>query len=332
MPQENLSLIVKDQRVDTNTKNGRTVLCIQGPGHAHSSAIIIDLQKFLCSVLFYHVDATFHEPYNLLYKVERHYKIARGRTLIYQLSASLIKRLAPPAIARTEREKYLAKLAAARKITRFDLAIAVVVLLDFVLTYVDSVTRWLYVGIIDLLLSALLLALLMGWSAMRPLLGRLMLAGLVAGICELFTDASGQQLVHSLIYPPGELSLWASPIYMPLTWMITLTYLGYLGWRTRALLGWRFAILLCGLVGAIDIPLFEEMSYHGGWWRYMPARLMLGHTPAYVSLFEGLVVAALPLVFDRIERRPWFEAAVVGVMIGIWMAIAALTAWLLLGL
>jgi hypothetical protein len=58
---------------------------------------------------------------------------------------------------------------------------------------------------------------------------------------------------------------------------------------------------------------------------------MLGHTPAYVSLFEGLVVAALPLVFNRIERRSGFEVAVIGGIIGFWMAIAALTAWLLLG-
>jgi len=251
--------------------------------------------------------------------------------MIHQLSASLIKRLAPPAMARTERERNLAQLAAARRITRFDLAVAVVILLDFVLTYVDSVTKWIYVGFIDLLLSAILLALLIGGRAMRPLLGRLMLAGLVAGICELFTDAAGQRLVHSLIYPPGELTLWASPIYMPLTWMVTLTYLGYLGWRLYALFGWRVAILLCGLVGAIDIPLFEELSYNGGWWQYMPAHLMLGHTPAYVSLFEGLVVAALPLVFNRIERRSWFEVAVIGGIIGFWMAIAALAAWLLLG-
>ncbi len=251
--------------------------------------------------------------------------------MIHHLSTSLIKRLPPPTIARTEREKDLAQLAAARKITRLDLAIAIVVLLDFVLTYIDSVTKWWYVGVIDLLLSALLLALLIGWHAVRPLLGRLMLAGLVAGICELFTDASGQQLVHSLSYPPGELTIWASPIYMPLTWMVTLTYLGYLGWRLRALLGWRFAILLCGLLGAIDIPLFEEISYYGGWWRYMPTHLMLGHTPAYVSLFEGLIVATLPLLLDRVERRSWLETAAVGVVIGIWMAIAALTAWLLLG-
>lgn len=158
-----------------------------------------------------------------------------------------------------------------------------------------------------------------------------MFAGLIAGVCELFTDVSGQQVVHSLIYPAGELTIWASPVYMPITWMVTLTYLGYFSWRLRALQGWRLAILFCGLVGAIEIPLFEEMSYYGGWWRYVPVHLMVGHTPIYVSLFEGLVIAALPLLFYRIERRSWLQVAVVGVIIGAWIAIVALVAWILLG-
>jgi hypothetical protein len=251
--------------------------------------------------------------------------------MIHQVSALLLKRLPPPVKARTKRENYLAQLAAASKITSLDLAIAIVVLLDFVFTYVDSVTKWWYVGIIDLILSALLLVMLIGGRAVRPLLARLMLVGLVAGMCELFTDASGQQLVHSLIYPPGEWTIWTSPIYVPLTWMVTLTYLGYLGWRMRALFGWRFAILICGLVGAIDIPLFEEMSYYGGWWRYAPTHLMLGHTPAYVSLFEALIIASLPLLFVRLERRSWLVTVAMGVLIGIWMAISAAIAWLLLG-
>jgi hypothetical protein len=153
----------------------------------------------------------------------------------------------------------------------------------------------------------------------------------VCRICELFTDASGQQLVHSLIYPSGGLTIWASPIYMPLTRMVTLTYLGYLSWRLQAILEWRVATLLCGLVGAIEIPLFEEMSYYGGWWRYAPVPLMVGHTPLYVSLFEGLVVAALPMVFYRIERRSWLAVVALGVVIGTWIAIAALLAWILLG-
>ncbi len=251
--------------------------------------------------------------------------------MLQQLSASLIKLLEPPKVVYTRTEKYLAESAGIRRITWFDLAIATVVLLDFILTFTDSLTKWGYVGAIDVLLSVLLFALLIGVRTMRPLLGRLMLVGLIAGICELFTDASGQQVAHSLIYPAGGLTIWASPIYMPLSWMVTLTYLGYFAWRLRALLGWRMATLLCGLVGALEIPLFEEMSYYGGWWRYVPVHLMAGHTPVYVSVFEGLVIAALPLLFYRIERRSWLEVIAMGVVIGAWMAIAALGAWLLLG-
>lgn len=251
--------------------------------------------------------------------------------MIHQLSTSLIKRLAPPGEARTESEKYLAQGATVRRFTRFDLAIAVVILLDFVSAFTDSITRWWYVGAIELFLSVLLCVLLIGLRTMRPLLGRLMLAGLIAGICELFTDASGRQIVHSLIYPPGELTIWASPIYMPLTWMVTLTYLGYVCWRLRGLLGGRMATLLCGLVGAFVIPIYEEMAFYGGWWRYAPVHLMVGHTPVYVILFEGLVVAALPLLYYRIERRSWLEVIAVGVVVGAWIAFAALIAWLVLG-
>jgi hypothetical protein len=232
---------------------------------------------------------------------------------------------------RTEQERSLSQMAEAHKITRLDVAVAFVILLDFVLTYIDAVTNWLYIGIIDLFLTALLLLLTISIRNFRPLLARLMLVGLVAGICELFTDASGQYVVHSLIYPMSGLTIWTSPLYMPLSWLVTLTYLGYISWRLRALLGWRVAIFLCALLGAIDIPLFEEISYYGGWWRYVPTHLMFGHTPAYVALFEGLVVAALPLLFDRLERRSWIETVALGVVIGIWMAISALTAWLLLG-
>ncbi len=248
-----------------------------------------------------------------------------------QTSFSLIKKLSPPAFVRTEQERSLAQFAKARRITQMDVAIAFVILTDYVLTSIDAVTRWVYVGFLDLLLTVLLLLFLVTMRTFRPLLSRLIVAGLVAGICELFTDASGQYVVHSLIYPIGELTIWTSPLYMPFSWLVTLTYLGYIGWRFRALLGWKIAILVCGLLGAIDIPLFEEISYYGGWWKYEPTRLMLGHTPAYVALFEGLVVAVLPLLLDRFERRTWLETIVLGVIIGIWMAIAALIAWLLLG-
>jgi hypothetical protein len=90
------------------------------------------------------------------------------------------------------------------------------------------------------------------------------------------------------------------------------------------LLGWRKATIVAGIWGAIQIPVFEELSYYGGWWQYILTRLMLGHTPAYVLLLEDLTVAVLPLLFDRLERRVWRQVVVIGLIVGAWMPVAAL--------
>ena len=247
-----------------------------------------------------------------------------------KVNTSLLKRFVPAPFAKTNTEKYLAEKAAARTFTWFDGAIAIGIVSDFVLSFINITTHWGYVGEIEVVLSLYLLALLF-FPGIRPLVGRLLLAGFIAGICELFTDASGQYVVHSLIYPIGEPMLWTSPLYMPLSWMVILTHLGYISWRLRALIGWQKAALISGLLGAIQIPIYEEMAYYGGWWRYKPTHLMLGHTPLYVLLFEGLIVALLPLLYDRIERRAWSQVALVGVVLGAWMPFAALFSWLLLG-
>lgn len=247
-----------------------------------------------------------------------------------QTFASLMKRLAPPAVITTKAEKDLAEKVATHTLTWFDLVIGLGILSDFTLSLLDSATHWWYIGNVEVFLSLYLLALLFARS-LRPLLGRLLLAGFIAGLCELFTDASGQYVVHSLFYPIGEPMLWTSPLYMPLSWMVILTHLGYGAWRLRGLWGWRKAALVCGIWGAIQIPLYEEMAYYAQWWRYKPTHLMIGHTPLYVLLFEGLVVAALPLLYDRIERRAWPHVVIIGFVLGAWMPITALVSWLLLG-
>jgi hypothetical protein len=217
-----------------------------------------------------------------------------------------------------------------RGVTWLDFVIGGGILADLMLSLLDAITRWWYIGLIEVFLSLYLLIWLLA-PRIRPLLGRLLVASFTAGVCELFTDASGQYVAHSLIYPAGALTLWTSPLYMPLSWMVVLTHLGYVAWRLRALLGWRKASLLSAILGAVQIPLYEEMAYYGGWWRYKPVHLMIGHTPVYVLLFEGLIVAALPLLYDRIECRAWKQVVLIGVILGVWMPVAALVAWLLLG-
>lgn len=247
------------------------------------------------------------------------------------LQKSILKRFAPPSSAITHAENYLADKASTRTITPIDSAIGVGLLANFMLSFINVMTHVGSVAGVDIILSLYLFSLLL-WQPVRPLMGKLLLAGFVAGICELFTDASGQSVAHSLIYPSGEPSLWASPLYMPLSWMVILTLLGYVSWRLRALLGLPKAALISGIVGAIQIPIYEEMAYYGGWWQYRRTHLMLGHTPIYVLLFEGLIVAALPLLYDRIERRAWSHVVLIGVLLGAWMPFAALFSWLLLGL
>ena len=179
-------------------------------------------------------------------------------------------------------------------------------------------------------LALLGLALRRAW---RPLLLRLLAFGLVAGVCELFTDYSGEVVAHSLSYPPGEPMLWASPVYMPISWMVVLTQIGYLAWRLDTLAPrpprW-LAMALVGLWGALNIPFYEEMAYHAGWWSYAHAP-SLGHTPYYVLLFEGLIALALPPLLARIERRSLRATLLRGLALGVWIPCAALTAWLLLG-
>lgn len=169
--------------------------------------------------------------------------------------------------------------------------------------------------------------------AWRPLLARLLAFGLVAGVCELFTDYAGQTVAHSLSYPPGEPMLWASPLYMPFSWLVVLTQLGYLAWRLDTLAPrpplW-LAMALTALWAALNIPFYEEMAYHARWWSYAPAP-GLGHTPAYVILFEGLIGLILPPLLAHIERHSLRATLMRGLALGLWIPWAALAAWWLIG-
>ena len=188
---------------------------------------------------------------------------------------------------------------------------------------------WVTAALINLAVGGYLLALATR-REWRPLLGRLFIFGAAAGLLELATDAAGEQFAHSLIYPAGAPSLWASPLYMPLSWALVLTQLGYLAWRLAGALHLSWAMALCGLWAAANIPFYEEMAYYAGWWRYAPAP-RLGHTPLYVLLFEGLIGASLPVLLRAVERRSWRLVVARGVVEGLWMSAAALCAWLLIG-
>ncbi|HEU5348384.1 MAG TPA: hypothetical protein VFU63_07205, partial [Ktedonobacterales bacterium] len=82
---------------------------------------------------------------------------------------------------------------------------------------------WITAAISDGIVLSYLAGLLWSRPAWRPLIARLMVFGLIAGLVELVTDAAGEQVAHSLVYPANEPMIWLSPAYMPVSWMVVLT-------------------------------------------------------------------------------------------------------------
>lgn len=189
---------------------------------------------------------------------------------------------------------------------------------------------WITAAISDGVILCYLAGMLRARPEWRPLIARLLLFGLVAGVVELATDAAGEQVAHSLIYPAGEPMLWQSPLYMPVSWMVVLTLLGYLGWRLAGLAPLWLATALAALAGMLIIPFYEESAWYAGWWRYTTLP-RLGHTPVYVFAFEGAVVAALPLLLRGLERIAPARVVGRGLLLGAWMPLVAFVTWRLLG-
>src|ERR1700738_277775 len=96
-------------------------------------------------------------PYNLDCRVEHDYHIT-DRSAMMQKSKSLIKQLTPPTFAKTSAEKFLADQAAIRRLTWFDVAIIIGMLLDFLSTMIDVYTHWWSVGTAEVFLSLYLVA------------------------------------------------------------------------------------------------------------------------------------------------------------------------------
>lgn len=250
--------------------------------------------------------------------------------------------------------------ASVRRLTALDAAFVGLLALTIVLDVVCAVFAlgWPSAAATDVICALYVLAMALARPAWRPLLARLFALGLAAGVLELFTDFAGERVAHSLIYPAGEPLLWGSPYYMPLSWAIVLTQLGYLAWRLRGLgaggpadtstardlrrrraparAGRRgvplwLAMVITGLAGAALVPFYEEMAWYARWWRYTPAPLLIGHTPLYVLVFEGAIAALLPLLVGRLLARPLRYAVALGLLEGVWMPVAALAAWLAVG-
>lgn len=152
---------------------------------------------------------------------------------------------------------------------------------------------------------------------MRDLLMlRLMLFGLIVGLVELAADAWLVDATGTLDYSiGGGPMLWRSPIWMPLAWQIVTVQFGYIGLRLYEAMGAQ-GLVITGVLGALNIPYYEEMALHTHWWRYTHCR-MLFHTPYYIILGEFLIAAAMGRLATCIRHRGWGSILTMGTLGGI---------------
>ena len=150
-------------------------------------------------------------------------------------------------------------------------------------------------------------------------LARLLLFGFGLGIVELLADALCIRFTGTLDYTAAHSPmLWLSPFWMPTAWMVVAAQIGYLGHRLIARLGTAQGMALTALLGAVNIPFYEEMAYHAHWWQYRHCR-MLGHTPLYIIAAEMVIGLTLgPLAIRAMHANAsWGHALVAGLVGGL---------------
>jgi len=147
-------------------------------------------------------------------------------------------------------------------------------------------------------------------------LARFIVFGLAVGFTELAADAWLVDYTKTLDYSVGGgPMLWRSPFWMPLAWEIVAVQFGYVGlWLWDRYGGWGLAGI--GLLGAINIPYYEEMARRIHWWQYDNCR-MLSHTPYYIIVGEFGIAILLAIMAKHFSRGNWTTALQAGLASGV---------------
>lgn len=161
-----------------------------------------------------------------------------------------------------------------------------VVFLHVVLFEIPLWVTYAYNGLLFVLGAAI--------SSREPVVRSIFVLGTIAGLLELGVDHFLVDYTGTLEYPTGEAMLLSSPAYMPLSWAIVTTQLGYVGVRLNDIFGRRVAAVGPGLAAMGLVGFYEYGAYMAGIWEYVEAPLvMLGHVPLYIVLAEGLMFGSL---------------------------------------
>ena len=139
-------------------------------------------------------------------------------------------------------------------------------------------------------------AILVGYALLRRdrLMGRLLLFGLAVGFLELPTDAWIVDVSRTLDYSAGGGPMvWRSPFWMPFAWEVVAVQFGYIGLLLYERWGWR-GLLANAVLGAVNIPYYEEMARRIHWWTYDHTAMFPGtHTPWAIIAGEFLIAGYL---------------------------------------
>ena len=90
---------------------------------------------------------------------------------------------------------------------------------------------------------------------------------------------------------------------------------GYIGLRLWERFG-KLGLLMIALIGAINIPFYEEMARRIHWWQYSRCR-MISFTPWYIILGEFGIALVLALLARILRRGSWRMALFAGLIVGI---------------
>jgi len=172
--------------------------------------------------------------------------------------------------------------------------------------------------------------LLVGFTFVRrdALLARFLLFGVVAGVTELAADAWLVDYTCTLDYSiGGGPMIWRSPLWMPLAWEVVAVQFGYIGLRLWERFG-KTGLVMIGLLGAINIPFYEEMARRINWWQYSGCR-MISYTPLYIILGELGIAVAFASLARTLRRDSWRLALVTGVAGGVSIFVCYAAAFLI---
>lgn len=178
------------------------------------------------------------------------------------------------------------------------------------------------------LVNGVVFSLYVRWSADRAI-RPLFLAALVFGGVELLADYLCVRATRTLDYSVAHSPMWLeSPWWMPFSWALVAVQTAVPGAAAITRFGFVRGTLLTGLLGALLIPCYEELAWGANWWRYRDC-LMVGHTPVYLILAEGVIGAGLALMghFALRTRCSGRQAVLLGAAAGLTTLLGGTLGW-----